>query len=155
MIGQQLDVVVVLGSDKAGNEARDGLIKKWLIHYPASDAAVLSLGESVGQAGREFSIEDLFPDQFYLDLVRQVYKRQLSAAGATKLQLIGKDQLCKRIERALDQHGIKFNKGSVAKLLRGSLARMRDSDEPPAGTRQYAENLFTAILGVLPADSPV
>lgn len=38
MIGQKLDVVVLLDSDKAGDEAKDSLVKKWLTRYQSAHA---------------------------------------------------------------------------------------------------------------------
>ena len=80
----------------ADKQARDALVKKWLTRYQANPAHVLGLGEAVGESGREFSIEDLFPEDFYLERVEQAYDRELRAAGVSKLKLVGKDQLCRR-----------------------------------------------------------
>jgi predicted ATP-dependent endonuclease of OLD family len=118
MIGQKLDVVVLLDSDKAGSDAHDALVKKWLVRYQTNPAQVLSLGEAVGITNQEFSIEDLFTEEFYMEKVKQAYEKQLSGAMLKKLKLVsGKDQLCKRVERTLEAEQIKFNKGSVSKLL--------------------------------------
>jgi len=101
---------------------------------------------------REFSIEDLFPDDFYLERVKKVYGRQLAAAGETDLELVGNDQLCKRVERALEEFEIKFNKGSVAKVIRSDLCKMKSADELPEQTKQMAHKLFERILEVLPTE---
>lgn len=114
MIGQKLIVVVLLDSDKAGDAARDELVKKWLTKYQGAPSSVLSLGNAVGFPDREFSIEDMFPDAFYLERVHKVYKKALTAAGATGLKLMGKDQLCKRVERALSELEIPFTQRSVS-----------------------------------------
>jgi len=152
MIGQKLDVVVLLDSDKAGEDAREKLVKKWLTRYHSTPAHVLSLGECVGVQDREFSIEDLFPDDFYLERVKKVYGKQLAAAGETDLELVGNDQLCKRVERALEKIGIKFNKGSVAKVIRSDLCKLKSADDLPEQTKKMAQKLFERIREVLPAE---
>ena len=40
MIGQQLKVVVLLDTDRAGEDARDGLVKRWLTRYQDKKAEV-------------------------------------------------------------------------------------------------------------------
>jgi predicted ATP-dependent endonuclease of OLD family len=150
MIGQKLKVAVLLDSDKAGDDARDKLVKRWLTRYHSNPGHVLSLGECVGKGGQEFSIEDLFPEDYYVERVKRVYAKQLSATGVENLTLTGNGQLCKRVERALEEHGIKFNKGSVAKALRSDLSRLKAASELPKGTREMAKMLFQKILEIMP-----
>lgn len=152
MIGQKLQVTVLLDSDKAGQEARDALVKKWLTRYQSHSAKVLSLGEIVGTSSREFAIEDIFPENFYLERVKRAYGKQLAAAGADTLQLTGNDQLVKRVERAMEAIGFKFNKGSVAKLIRADLSRMKALEELPEQTRKMGKSLLDAIVKSLPEE---
>jgi predicted ATP-dependent endonuclease of OLD family len=146
MVGQKLQVVTLLDSDKAGYEARDNLVKKWLTRYQyqSSYAKVLNLGECVG-VSMEFSIEDIFPKQFYVGKVQEVYKKELLAAGCENLNLIGNDQVCKQVERAFGEYKIKFNKGSVAKVIRSTLSQMKTANDLPQETREMARKLFVAI----------
>lgn len=152
MIGQRLKVTVLLDSDKAGDDAKDKLVKRWLTRYHSNPAHVLSLGECLGKTGQEFAIEDLFPQDWYLERVKRVYAKQLSAAGVQDLNLTGNDQLCKRVERALESSGIKFNKSSVAKVIRSDLSRMANASELPQGTRDMAKALFSKILEIMPTE---
>ena len=110
---------------------------------------MLNLGECVG-VSREFSIEDIFPKEFYLKKVQKVYKKELLAAGREGLNLIGNDQLCKQTERALEECGIKFNKGSVAKVIRSTLSGMKTANDLPQETKEMAKKLFLAIGKALP-----
>jgi hypothetical protein len=112
----------------------------------------LSLGEAVGASDREFSIEDMFPDDFYLAKVKEVYKKEFAAIGSGAIKLRGNDQLCKRVERALGDLGIEFNKGSVAKVIRAELSRMKNADCLPAETREKAKKLIGAIKMALAMD---
>jgi len=150
MIGQKLQVAVLLDSDKAGDDAREKLVKRWLTRYHSNPAHVLGLAECVGKPNQQFAIEDLFPDEYYLERVKQVYAKQLAAAGVKKLGLAGTDLLCKRVERSLEKHGIAFNKGSVAKVLRADLCQLKDTSELPAETREMAKKIFQQILQIFP-----
>lgn len=149
MIGQKLGVVVLFDTDNAGNTEKDRLLKSWLTLYNESHARVLSLGPSVGSTQGEFAIEDMFPDDYYIGLVRESYRKELvGAAGELRLQ--GNGQLCKRVERSLQGIGIRFNKGRVAKLLRRSLSQMKNINELPEATKAGAERLIAAINAALP-----
>ena len=150
MVGQKLYVMALFDSDKAGFDARDSLVKKWLTKYQPNYAKVLNLGECVGVSNRDFSIEDIFPKDFYLEKVQEVYKKQLLAAGCQSLNLVGNDCVCKQVERALEPYGINFNKGSVAKVIRSTLSRMQKTEELPQQTREMAKKLFLVIGKALP-----
>jgi energy-coupling factor transporter ATP-binding protein EcfA2 len=151
MIGQKLTVVALVDSDTAGGQARDQLVKKWLTRYQGSESQVLVLGTVVGAPG-DFAIEDLFPDDVYMDAARKTYEKQLAAAGAPAIALSGGGMLCKRAERAFAAAGItSFNKGSVAKRLRDGLRRMKTTGELPNTTKDYATKVFAAIRAALPS----
>jgi predicted ATP-dependent endonuclease of OLD family len=150
MIGQKLGVVVLLDSDHAGEVARDKLVKSWLTRYKGTTTQVLNLAGIVGATHAEFAIEDLFPDEFYLTRVKEVYAKQFAAAGVDEIKLVGTGQLCKRVERALAEHDITLNKGSVAKRIRRDLSRMKTVEELPDLTRGYARKLVAAITAALP-----
>ena len=145
MIGQKLEVVVLLDTDGAGEDAREGLVKRWLTRYQERRAEVLSLGPIAGISNRDFAIEDLFPDEFYKAAVEEVYAKQLASSGVPKLTLIGDDMLCRRVERALAEREIKFNKGSVAKLLRHRLSRMKTLADLPKETQERGRAMIVAV----------
>lgn len=149
MIGQKLDVVVLLDSDGSGETARDKLVKSWLTRYKGKESQVLCLGDVVGVTEGQFAIEDLFPDDFYLDRVKEVYAKQLAAAEDQTLTLSGSDQLCKRVERALAGKGIPYNKGSVAKRIRRDITQMKDASELPPETKERAIQVFERLMEAL------
>lgn len=145
MVGQKLDVVVLFDTDKAGRDASDALIKKWLTRYGSARAEVLHLGDAVGSTEAEFSIEDFFPEDYYLKYVHQVYRKQLESVDAKELSLRPGAQLCKRVEAALEELGIKFNKGSISKLIRAHLSRAKQIEEIPNETAEMAKKLMASI----------
>ncbi len=144
MIGQKLEVVVLLDSDKAGETAWEKLVKGWLTKYHSTPSHVLRLGECAGASG-EFSIEDLFETDYYIDRVTQTYQKQLATAGTGRLALDGHGQLVKQVERAFEALGINFNKGSVAKVIRSELQSMSTADQLAARTREMAAAIFSRI----------
>jgi hypothetical protein len=99
---------------------------------------------AIGATG-EAAIEDLFSDDYYLDRVHEVYGKQLKAIGVDRLSLTGQGALEKRVERAMETAGIRFNKGSVAKCIRSELARMANADALPQETRSRGTRLIAAI----------
>ncbi len=145
MTGQGLDVVALYDSDAAGNAAKDKFVKSWLARYKGSKASALSLGPAIGVPTRDVSIEDLFPDDFYLKYVQDLHKRQLAAAGTTTVTLRPGDQLVKRVAAFLEGIGAAFNRGSIAKRISADINRMRSLDDLPAGTKQKTEALIGAI----------
>jgi hypothetical protein len=58
--------------------------------------------------------------------------------------------LSKRVEDGCKQHGVQYNKGSVAKKLAANIRAMKSVTELPAGTGKKVEKLFDALLGALP-----
>ncbi len=149
MIGQKLDVVALLDSDSAGDDAADKLIKNWLTRYHSTTARVLRLGEIAGIGSQDFSIEDIFTDDFYLERVKKTYSQQLSVVGVTNIKLKGKDQLRKKVERFFEQHGLVFNRGSVAKLIRRDLIQMQRIDQLPPETAERGRKVIKAIIEAL------
>lgn len=145
MIGQKLDVVTLLDSDQSGEDAADKLVKKWLTRYKDAKATVLMLGNVIGRSSGKVEIEDLFPDDYYRGKVIEVYGKQLAAAGITSLELKGGGSVTDKVERAFREGGVAFNKGSVAKRIRGDLLAMANIDTVPTELRDNAVKLIAAI----------
>jgi len=123
MIGQKLNVCALLDSDGSGENAKDQLIKQWLTKYNETSAHAILLHEVV-EAKNPFAIEDLFPEDFYLNYVQEAYAQQLAAHGVEKISLQGEGMLIKRVEAFMAEKNISFNKGSVAKRIRGILSKL-------------------------------
>ena len=149
MIGQKLGVVTLLDSDDAGRNAKDKLVKNWLTRYQETQTEVILLGDAV-EASRDFALEDLFPEKFVTDIVKEAYGRQLELADVNEIELEGEDILWKKIERFMEKNGIKITKGPVTKLLRKKLSNMKDASELPPETREMAIKLFQAIRDAFP-----
>lgn len=151
MIGQNLDVVVLLDTDTAGFNARDKLVKSWLTKYNDAKASVLTLKDCISSDSTEYSIEDIFTEEYYKGKVMEVYQSKLTAAGCSELELIGNDQMVKKIERCFEKYGLQFNKGSVAKLIRTDLMGMNNTDGLPEDTKNAAVSLIACINSKIPS----
>lgn len=148
MIGQELEVVSVFDSDDAGRTAEEKLRKKWLTLYKGATAGTILLAEAVGLSRDiDFAIEDIFPESYYLEKVKEVYGKQIAAGGKGALKLQGDGLLCDRVESALKDYGVEhFNKGSVAKRIRTSIRQMKSLDDLPADAKDRGQKVITAIV---------
>lgn len=146
MIAQNLDVVVLFDSDKAGWQAYDKLVKEWLTKYKEGRAEVIMLGDAV-DVKHDFELEDLFPEVFMKEVVKETYSKELADVDVADMILQGQDQLWDRLKRYLrDEKGIENpNKDSVAKRVRDRLIEMKDVSELPEETKKRAIKLFQTI----------
>ncbi len=144
MIGQNLNVVALFDSDDEGRRARDKLVKQWLERYKKNQTEVILLGDAVSACG-DFAIEDLFPEYFFVEIVKDAYSKQLANAGVEEITLQGNDILWKRVERFMNERDIKINKGPIAKRLQKKLSGMNDASALPDETRCKAIKLFKEI----------
>lgn len=149
MIGQELQVCALFDSDGAGRSAHEKLTKKWITKYKDAKASAILLGKSVGMEDNDdFAIEDLFPEDYYLGKVFEAYSKELH--GVEKLDLKGDDLLVNKVARALADVGIdKFNKGSIAKLIRADIRQIKSASELPDGVKEKGQALFKTLRGEL------
>ena len=144
MIGQNLNVVVLLDSDDEGRRAQEKLDHNWLTQYKRTRTTTILLGDAVSVRS-DFALEDLFPENFIMDIVKEVYSKQLAAADVDEIVLRGEDILWRRIERFMKGNGIEINKGPIAKRFRNKLSDMKDINELPDETKEKAIKLFQEI----------
>ena len=145
MLGQELQVVALYDSDHEGRTAHDKLIKNWLTRYKNVVAAGLLLADAAGIAPSDGAIEDLFPPEFYWRFVEELYRRQIPEELLPKFVMPSSGPLAQRAESALASVGLKFNKGSVAKRMCGSISGFKAIDELPAETVTRVKALFKSI----------
>ncbi len=149
--GQQLNVVVLLDSDPEGDKAAEGLIKEWII----KDRRVLHLGQILNREG-ETTLEDIFPEKFYLKFVNDAYQKELEDSPVALEEVEGNGQIVQRVEKAfaarqmeLNSEGKAFNKGRAAKGMMSELPKMTTQDLPEEMVRNF-KNLFDDINRVMP-----
>ena len=145
MIGQNLSVVALFDSDDEGRRAQEKLNHNWLTQYNETQTETILLGDAVGACG-DFALEDLFPESFITNIVKEAYGKQLAAANIDEITLQGEDMLWQKIERFMKENGIEINKGPVAKRLRDELSNMKTDDGGcPEETKEKAIKLFREI----------
>lgn len=115
--GQKLNVAVLLDSDLEGKSAQKQLVNQWIL----KDDHVLLIGDVLGRT-ENVAIEDLFGEDYYLQMTSEAYASELNKQSLT----VEKNQrsIVDRVEAALKSKGIeKFNKGRVAKKIMTDLSK--------------------------------
>ena len=147
MIGQDLSIVALFDSDSAGKMAEDKLREKWITRYKDARAVTLLVGDALGMPGEVATIEDLFPEVYYMEKVRESHKRKLKSkgSGTGAIKLKGSGPVLPRLHQCFDKLKVDFNKGSVGKLIRRDLIRCQSVDKLPPGVAEKGETLLTAL----------
>ncbi len=153
MIGQELEVVALFDSDGAGKRAEEKLRKNWLTRYKDATARTLLLGDSIGMPSSEATIEDLFPEDYYLEKARESHEGRLKASDLAweDIRIHGAGPLLQRVKQGFEQVGVQFNKGSVGKLIRRDLINWSRPEDLPSELAERAQCLMTALAGAFEA----
>ena len=151
LLGQQLNVVVLLDSDPEGERVAEGLIKEWII----KDKHVFLLGQILRRDG-EATLEDMFTDEYYLEFVNEAYQRELKDSPITLDEVGNCGQIVQRIEGTFVARGLSlnsenkaFNKGRVAKRLMTELPKISLKDLPEEMVENFSR-LFDEINKAMP-----
>jgi AAA15 family ATPase/GTPase len=147
MVGHKLEVLTILDSDASGNAAKQKYEKNWLPRYGINRSNVTTLAECVGAGEREFWIEDLFPSDYYLAKVQEVYKKQLAIVGCEQINPAGSGPLAKRVAAALAKYEICLDRSLVVKAVRSEISRMTNISELPELTREMGRKLIEVVNG--------
>ena len=145
LVGHEWDAAVLLDSDEEGEKARKKITQLYL-----KDAAqqskfrVLMLGKAAGITKTDAAIEDLFPDDFYLECVNTAYGTSIKIAD---LPVDGSTMITKRVEQVLKTRfgRDKLDKGIMMNELLKHFDGWHDASKLPAGTADRAETLFKSI----------
>ena len=111
---QELDVAVILDADHEGKSAYDLIVKNKILR----DKKVSLLNEIFGKTDN-MSIEDIFPEDYYLKFVESTYQKELSAKGITNISLTSQNvMIVKRIEEFFKEKGlVEFHKSRPARAI--------------------------------------
>ncbi len=106
LVGNKFDAGVLLDSDKEGTDAKRKITESYLGQLAEGQKfRVLMLKEAAGIVKNEPAIEDIFPDDFYLDCVNEAYHVGVKLED---LPVDGNDQITKRAEAVLQRrYGLK------------------------------------------------
>ncbi len=145
-IGQGWDSGVLLDSDAAGNDAKrkiDELYLKPLAEDKKQRFRIFQIGSAMKVNKTDAAIEELFTDEYYLDMVNSAYGLTLDMSELAK---DGSDMITKRIEPAmLEKHGYKFDKGRVVAEMLKRFDSWHEIKDLPLGTAERAEQLFKTV----------
>lgn len=147
IVGMGWDGGVLLDTDDAGVEAEKKIRNLYLkdaAERQGTSFRVLNIAKAAAlKSKNEAAIEDLFPDEFYLDCVNSAYRVNIKPEH---LPTDGSSMITKRVEAVLlKDHQRKLDK----KLILGELLKRFDtwqaSKDLPPGTAKNAEYLFDSI----------
>ena len=145
-IGQQWDAGVLLDTDEAGHQAHQKIKDMNLKDYAdqtGHEFRVLMLGKAAGVKKTDVAIEDLFPDEWFLECVNRAY------GLALKLQDLPEDGstlIAKRVEIAMKlRQGKELKKKNVLAEMLKEFDNWKTVSDLPAGTAENAEHLFKKI----------
>ena len=86
--------------------AEDKLRKKWITRYKDAHAVTLLVGDALGMPGQEVAtIEDLFPEVYYMKKVRESHKLKLKSKGigTDAIKLKGSGPVLPRLHQCFDK----------------------------------------------------
>lgn len=146
-IGQKWDAAVLLDSDDAGMKAKKKISELYLKGLADADLKkfrVLMLKDAAKIKKNEVGIEDLFPDDFFLDCVNVAYGVLITLDDLPK---DGSDMIAPRIETVLQKkYGMtELDKQRVIGELLNRFDGWKNVEDLPTDTATRAETLFTAI----------
>ena len=145
-IGQGWDSGVLLDSDLAGNEAKrkiEGLYLKDLAKEQQQRFRVFQIGAAAKIKKTDAAIEELFTDEYYLEMVNTAYGVTIDA---TELPNDGSDMITKRIEPVMkNKYKYDFDKSRVVAEMLKRFDGWREVKDLPPGTADKSEQLFKTI----------
>ena len=110
---------------------------------------LLQLSDAAGLVVEDATIEDLFPTDFYLDVVREVCGPK--AAGSLRHVDPSGDgaastgKIASRLGRSFAERGRRFPKTKVAEALEARIAAMPSVEDLPAGMARPVRRLMTTL----------
>jgi hypothetical protein len=144
-IGQGWDSAVLLDSDAAGNEARKKIEGLYLKHLKKEEQKfrIFQMVPAAKIKKTDAAIEELFSDEYYLDMVNAAYGVQMKL---DELPKEGSDMITKRVEPVMKQKYVyDFDKGRVAAEMLKRFDTWREAKDLPQGTADKAEQLFKTV----------
>ncbi len=138
---QGLDVAVLLDADPEGETAHDLLVKNKVLR----GQKVVLINEMLGKNGN-MSIEDVFPEDYYLKFVESAYQNELNEKKIERITLTSQDPMVlRRIEEFFREKGLpEFHKGRPARAILEEFGQA-DTNALPEVLICRLEKLFAGI----------
>lgn len=142
-VAQELQVGVLLDADNEGRLAKEQLVRDTLL----KSNKILLLNDIFDKPEQTMSLEDIFPEDYYLGFVARAYEKELKGMEI-KLESTN-PMLIKRIESFFKKNNLgNFDKTKPSLLITKEFAK-GDFDKIPAELVTNFEKLFTAINDVM------
>jgi predicted ATP-dependent endonuclease of OLD family len=152
-IGQKWDAAVLLDSDVAGNTAKEKieeLYVKKIAEENGNKFRILMLGKGASLSKTDAAIEDLFPDEFYLDCVNEAFGLAIKQED---LPQDGSDMIATMVETVLKtRYSIGLDKKRVLGVMLKKFDSWKTVDDLPGNTYENAKTLLQKINNTLAAD---
>ncbi len=147
VIGNKWSAGVLLDSDEAGNKAKKKIDELYLSKMAADEKRkfpLMQIGKAAGISKTDAAIEDIFPDNFYIECVNKAYG---IAIKEEDLPQDGSDMITKRVESVIiDKHGYKeLDKRRVMAQMFKEFDSWKSLSDLPKGTAAKVEKLFKTI----------
>ena len=138
---QNLDVAVVLDADPDGKKAYNSIVENKILR----DKKVVLINEMLDKTDN-MSIEDMFPEDYYLKFVKLAYQKELEEKRITDISLSSQDpMIVKRIGEFFKEKGLpEFHKGRPARVMLMKFAQT-DIDNLPDALINIFEKVFREI----------
>jgi hypothetical protein len=147
LVGNKFDAGVLLDSDSEGESAKKKIKELYVDSLSDENETkfrILMLGEIAGSKKKSFSIEDVFPIDFYLDCVNKAYRTNIKE---DELPKDGSDQVCKRVEAVLQRmgHSGKVDKERVMVQMLKKFDDLKTTSDLSAETVSAAKKIINKI----------
>lgn len=147
IVGMRWDGGVLLDTDEAGIVAEKKIRDLYLKDVAADQGTafrVINLAKAAAlKSKNEAAIEDIFPDEFYLDCVNAAYRINIKT---DHLPVDGSTMITKRVEAVLlRDHGRKLDKRMILSEMLKRFDAWSSAKDLPSGTQKNAEKLFASI----------
>ena len=138
---QELDVAVLLDADHEGRNAYNLIVKNKILTEKK-----VSLLNEIFDKSNNMSIEDIFPEDYYLKFVESKYQKELSAKGITKIALTSQDpMIVNRIQDFFKDNGLgEFHKSRPDRAILTELGKSGINTLPEELVKNF-ETAFKAI----------
>lgn len=153
-IGQQWDSGVLLDSDEEGRKAKAQIKANYvdkLAEHHQKRFRMMMLGDAAGLKKTDAAIEDVFPEEFYVECVNSAFGIAIKLA---ELPVDGSDMITKRVEQVLKlSYGhSELDKQRVLWQMLLRFDQWKKVEDLPGDTAKHAAMLFAGInRGFAPA----
>ena len=146
-IGQEWDAGVLLDTDEEGAKAKEKINSLYLSKLAEERQKrfrVFMLGKAAGIKKTDAAVEDIFPNEFYLECVNSAFGLAIKMEALPK---DGSDMIAKRIEEVLRaRHGHQeLDKDKVLSKMLQQFDRWDKASDLPGDTAEKATQLFKTI----------